>query len=217
MRSTTRVGVKPGGAGGRSVADALADRRFARVALVHRLCERTGRAPQPFPARPVRAPKPPRERPAPPLAPSAAEPHDGLARLLLDGPVTGCQRFDVIVGDRTGTRFLMLRVDADHLRLGEGAHALPIDGRFVALELAIFATPTEPVLCTDLRPRPAERRERWRATSGTVELAWTHEPARGESFPLDIELVDIELVEDDGRRQTIGARLDDVQVGWRPG
>jgi hypothetical protein len=66
-------------------------------------------------------------------------------------------------------------------------------------------------------PRPGERRERWRAKAGTVKLAWTDEPAKGEAFPLDVELVDVELAEDDGRTQTIELALDDVRVGWIPG
>jgi hypothetical protein len=175
------------------------------------------RGPDPFPARPVREPKAPRDRGTPPLAPSAATEVDGLARLLLDGPVVGCNRFDVVVGDRSGTRHLMLRVDADHLRLAAGEHALAIDGRFVALELSVFAVPTKPILCTDIPARPGERRQRWRATSGTVKLAWHDEPAKGESFAVDIELVDVELAEDDGRTQPFAAVLDDVRVGWVPG
>ena len=175
------------------------------------------RGPDPFPARPVREPQAPRQRSTPPLAPSAATDVDGLARLLLDGPVVGCNRFDVTIGDRTGTRHLMLRIDADHLRLAAGEHALPIDGRFVALELDVFAVRTDPILCTDTPARPGERRQRWRATSGTVKLAWQDEPARGEAFPVDIEIVDVELVEDDGRTQPFAAVLDDVRVGWVPG
>ncbi len=169
--------------------------------------------PHPFPARaPEAAP-----RESVPLAPSDPAEADGLARLLLDGPVTGCKRFDVLVADRTGTRQLMLRIDADHLKLAAGEHTLPIDDRFVALELAVFDVPTAPILCNDIPPRPGETRERWRARSGTVKLAWTDEPKRGESFPLDVELVDVELVEGDGRTQPLDATLRAVKVGWLPG
>jgi hypothetical protein len=170
--------------------------------------------PHPFPARAPEAP--PRE--SVPLAPLASDPAtDGLARLLLDGPIVGCKRFDVLVGDRSGTRQLMLRIDADHLKLAAGEHTLSIDDRFVALELAVFDLPTAPLLCTDIPPRAGERSERWRARTGTVKVAWQDEPKRGESFALDVELVAVELVEDDGRTQTIGAALDDVRVGWLPG
>jgi hypothetical protein len=195
--------------------------RFGTLAYVLGLsvCACTTAAPQPGPPHPfpARAPEPaPRE--SVPLAPLASDPAtDGLARLLLDGPVVGCKRFDVLVGDRTGTRQLMLRVDADHLKLAAGEHALPIDDRFVALELAVFDAPTGPLLCSDVSARPGEKRERWRARTGTVRLAWTDEPKRGEPFAVDVELVAVELVADDGRAQTIGATLSDVRVGWIPG
>jgi len=173
------------------------------------------RGPEPFPARPVRPPKPPRHRATPPLAPTAARADDGLARLLLDGPVEGCSRVAVVVRDRTDTRFLIVRVDADHLELAAGAHELAIDGRFVAAEYQVFAAATEVPPCVRVREQ-SQRLQRWTAQRGTVKLAWRDEPARGVAFPVDVELVELEFVDEDGRTQTIGARLPAVQVGTKP-
>jgi hypothetical protein len=173
------------------------------------------RGPEPFPARPPREPKAPRDRGTPPLAPTAARPDDGLARLLLDGPVEGCSRFAVVACDRTRTRFLILRIDADHLELAAGDHDLSIDGRFVAAEYQVFAAATDVPPCVRVREQP-KRLQRWKATAGTVKLAWSDEPKRGATFPLAVELVDVDLVEDDGRTQRISARLPEVQVGTKP-
>jgi hypothetical protein len=167
--------------------------------------------PAPFPAHaPARQPPP-----SAPLAPSTEIP-DGLAQLLLDGPVTGCQRFSIVAGDRSGSRWLVLRVDADRLKLKPGTHELAIDGRFVALEFSVFAAPTPPVVCSDERPRPVERRQRWRAVSGTVKVTWP-KAERGAPRPIDVELVDVELVEDQGGKQRIATTMRGVEVGSTPG
>lgn len=177
------------------------------------------RPPDPFPARPQPEPRESRAdrraRGTPPLAPTAAQASDGLARLLLDGPIEGCERFSVVARDRAATRFLVVRVDADELKLREGEHELAIDGRFVAAGYHVFAAATRVAPCDQVREQP-QRLQRWRATAGTVKLSWSDEPKRGTAFALDVELVDVELVEEDGRTQAISARLPDVTVGTPP-
>jgi len=167
--------------------------------------------PTPFPAQaPARRPPP-----SAPLAPSTEIP-DGLAQLLLDGPVTGCQRFSIVASDRLGSRWLVLRVDADRLKLKPGTHELAIDGRWVALEFSVFAAPTPPVVCSDEPPRQVERRQRWTAVSGTVKVTLP-KAERGAPVPIDVELVDVELVEDAGAKQRIATTMRDVVLAGEPG
>lgn len=182
------------------------------VVACHPTATAPAAGPEPFPARAPSRPDPP----SAPLAPSTEIP-DGRAQLLLDGPVSGCQRFSVLATDRIGTRWLVLRVDADRLKLEPGTHELAIDGRFVALEVSVYAAPTGPIVCSDVPPRPVERRQRWTAVAGTVKLSWSDEGKRGERFPVDVELVDIDLVEDAGAKQRIATTMKGVEVGWTPG